>query len=197
MTSTIGASPTQDGASSGSAIEHVKDAALEKTAVAREKLGTQLSQRVRDQADEQSTSVGKHVTSIASALHDTGSILRNSGDDVPAKALDAVTTQVEQVGSYLTQTDGTQLLHDIEGAARKRPWATAGLLFGIGFAASRVLGASSRERHVSGLGQTGVTTSLPGVTPMQGSPIAGTSTPRSYPPRFNGVVAGGDGNVDY
>ncbi|MCW2972234.1 MAG: hypothetical protein JWN72_507 [Thermoleophilia bacterium] len=149
MTSTIGAAPTSDTASKAtpSSVAEIKDAALEKTTEVREKLGAKVSERAFEQADERSTAIGEHASTIAEALTSTSSSLRGQGEDMPAKALDAVTERVEQVGSYLTNTDGEKILHDIEAAARKRPWVTAAALFGIGFAASRVLGASSKDRY--------------------------------------------------
>ncbi|MCW2949822.1 MAG: hypothetical protein JWN41_835 [Thermoleophilia bacterium] len=148
MTSTLGAPPT-NGASQDGALVHAKDAALEKTADVRRKIGSQVTDRVREQADERSTAVGSHISTIAEALEETSSKLDSQGESAPAKALDTVTEQVRHIGSYLTESNGEQLLHDLEDAARKRPWATAATLFGLGFAASRVLGASSRNRYTA------------------------------------------------
>lgn len=157
MTSTLGASPQHDTEGQSGALTHAKDVALEKTEEVRAKVGGQLTSRVRDQADERSTMLGEQVSSIASALKSTASRLEQEGQTAPANAVHTVTEQVERVGEYLTGTNGEQLLHDLEDQARKRPWAVAATLFGLGFAASRVLSASSRERYKTRAIGTGTT----------------------------------------
>ncbi|MCW2955824.1 MAG: hypothetical protein JWO69_693 [Thermoleophilia bacterium] len=194
MTSTLGAAPTTNGSSTTSdgVVTQAKDAVVDKTAEVRRNIGTQVSERVRDQADQRSTMVGEHVSSIASALKDTASRLDAEGESTPAKALTAVTDRVERVGSYLTESRGDQLLHDVEDAARRRPWAMAAALFGIGFAASRLLGASSKGRYSSRVDTTEYTPSpaysagagaAPVVQPALGSgtrPLEGGTVNGSY-----------------
>ncbi|MCW2924123.1 MAG: hypothetical protein JWM98_1527 [Thermoleophilia bacterium] len=155
MTSTLDATTPRTGSTGDAgALTQAKDAALEKTEQARRKIGSQVSERVRDQADQHSTAIGGHVSKIAEVLQDASSSLRTSGEDAPAKAVDTITEHAENIGSYLSNVDGETLLHDLEDAARRRPWATAATLFGVGFAVSRVLGASSRSRYESRGGQT-------------------------------------------
>ena len=69
--------------------------------------------------------------------------------------------RAERLGGYLQESDGDRILRDVEDFARRNPWAVAagGLL--VGFAASRMLKASSGDRYRSSLstrsnGTTGV-----------------------------------------
>lgn len=194
MTSTLDASP-RSASSDGGALTQAKDVALEKTGEVRQKVGSQLTSRVREQADERSTMVGEQVSSIASALKETSTSLRTKGNDTPAKALDTVTDQVEKLGSYLTDTDGEKLLHDIEDAARQRPWAVAATLFGVGFAASRILGSSSKQRYQARTtGQVGGGySSYP--TGTTGTTVAGGLTPSEMAART--AIDGGSTNGNY
>jgi hypothetical protein len=130
---------------SGTAMEQVQ----QKT----QQVGSQLTSRVKEQADQRSTEVGEHVSSIAAALRSTSENLRTKGEGAPANALETVTDQVERVGSYLTRVDGDQLLHDLDDMARQRPWAIAATMFGLGVAAARVMSASSRQRYEARGGQ--------------------------------------------
>lgn len=76
-----------------------------------------------------------------------GDELRNQGKDAPARIADEVADRVERVGEYLQRTDGETLLGDAEDLARRNPWPVALGGLAVGFAASRLLRASSRDRH--------------------------------------------------
>ena len=148
MTSTLGSTSTSGTSNDSSGtLSHAKDVALEKTEDVRAKVGSKLTERVNDEVDQRSTQVGDQVSSIVTALRSTTDTLREQDQDAPAKALDTVTEQVQKFGDYLSNSNGSQLLHDVETQARQRPWAVAGALFGLGFAASRILSASSKERY--------------------------------------------------
>lgn len=188
MSSTLGATPT-NGSSSDGAMAHAKDVALEKTEDVRRKIGSSISDAMKTQADERSTALGEHVSSIASAMRGASSQLQESGEGAPAKAVDAVTEQVRHLGEYLSNASGERLLHDIEDAARRRPWATAAVMFGVGIAAARVLGASSRDRYTSRGGAVPAPSSnyaayptSPSVTSVEGvgGALAGGATNGAY-----------------
>jgi hypothetical protein len=69
---------------------------------------------------------------------------------VPAIAGGAA-DRIEQLGGYLERTSGDDLLRDVEGFARRRPWVIAGLGLMAGLAASRFLKASSERRYEGSL----------------------------------------------
>jgi hypothetical protein len=105
----------------------------------------QARNRVADVVTQRSTDASQQVDKTAQALRKSSAEL--SGP--PAKALDTVATRVEDLGSYLRDADGDQILHDIENLARRQPNA---VIFGglaLGFIASRLLKASSTKRYQS------------------------------------------------
>jgi hypothetical protein len=63
--------------------------------------------------------------------------------------VDQAADRAERLGGYLQNSDGDQILRDVEDFGRRNPWAVAagGLL--LGFAASRLLKASSSQRYQS------------------------------------------------
>ena len=109
------------------------------------------------------------------------------GKDTPARYAEQAAEKAQKVGQRLQDASGDELLRDVEGFARKNPWAVAagGLVLGLS-AASRMLKASSNERYRSSIqnggGSNGQTRSL-AAEPMQSgaSRAAGTSLVRSTP----------------
>ena len=55
--------------------------------------------------------------------------------------------RIEQLGRYLEQKRGDEVMRDIETFARRRPWMLAGVGMLAGMAAARFMKASSEERH--------------------------------------------------
>jgi hypothetical protein len=153
----------------GEAKEQVKEQAQQAAGQARG--------RVRDEADRRSTQAGERVQAQASDLRSVGEQLREQGKDGPAKVADQVAERAERVGGYLQRSDGDKLLEDLEDLARKNPWAVVAGGVVLGFAASRLLKTSSRDRYdqrtggQGGLGQR----SLPART-SYGSPYATGTT---------------------
>jgi hypothetical protein len=104
---------------------------------------------VRDQVDQRSTQAGEQISTQASDVRTVAEELRKQGKDGPAKVAEQAADRAERVGSWLTESDGDRLLRDAEDFGRRNPWAVAagGLL--LGFAASRMLKASSQQRYES------------------------------------------------
>lgn len=117
---------------------------------AQEKAGEAAQQakgQVRTQVDERSTQAGQQVTSTASDIRSVADSLRQQGQDKPAQLAEQAAQRAEKLGSYLTESDADRIMHDVEDFARRQPWAVvAGGLF-LGFAASRLLKASSTDRY--------------------------------------------------
>jgi hypothetical protein len=109
-----------------------------------------MRSRVREQVDERSTEAGEQMRSSAQALRSTSERLRDEGQDRPARAADRAADQAERLGGYLAESDGDRILHDVEDFARRQPLAVVAAGVAVGFAASRVLKASSRSRFESG-----------------------------------------------
>jgi len=105
--------------------------------------------RAREQIDQRSTEAGQRVSSTAGDVRSVGEELRKQGKDGPAKIADQVAERVERVGGYLQEADSDRILNDVEEAGRRQPWAVVAGGLVLGFAASRFLKASSRDRYQS------------------------------------------------
>lgn len=96
---------------------------------------------ISDQIDRRTTRLGNVVGEHVTNLRQMGSSLRGDGQDATASLVDMAADRLDRVSTYLTETDGDHMIHDIETVARKQPLitATAGLAFGM--AAARLLKA--------------------------------------------------------
>jgi hypothetical protein len=120
------------------------------TSVVQEKaseLREQGSARLRDQFDQRSTQAGSQVRSLADALRRSGDELSNEGRSGAAQLTRQAADRIDQVGRYLEQKRGDELLRDIESFTQRRPWMIAGLGMLAGVAAARFVKASSGRRH--------------------------------------------------
>jgi len=132
----------------------VKEQAQEKAQEVREQAGEQARKaageardRVRGQVDQRSTQAGEQVGRHASDLRDVAHGLREQGKDGPARVADQVADRVDRAGSWMRESDADRILSDVEDFARSKPWAVAAGALALGFAASRVLKASSSRRY--------------------------------------------------
>lgn len=132
------------------ATEQAKDKVQEVAGQAQEKAqeaAGQARDRVRDQIDSRSTQAGEQVSDHAKDLRSVGDALREQGNDQPARLADQAADHVERAGRWLTESDADRILGDVEDFARRNPWAVVAGGVALGFAASRVLKASSTERY--------------------------------------------------
>jgi hypothetical protein len=107
----------------------------------------QASQLARSQIDTQSTRLGGQITPYAQALRKAGEQLQTEDNQAGAQAANRVAEQAERVAGYLEGSSSDRLLWDVEGFARRRPWLVGGAGVALGFAASRLLKASSENRY--------------------------------------------------
>jgi hypothetical protein len=132
----------------------VKEQAQDKAQEVREQAGEQMRKaggearnRVRDQVDQRSTDAGEQVHRHAGDLRDVAQQLREQGKDAPARVADQVAERAERAGSWMKESDADRIIGDVEDFARSNPWAVAAGGLALGFAASRVLKASSSRRY--------------------------------------------------
>lgn len=104
-------------------------------------------ERVRQEIDTRSSRTGEQMTKTGSALRQTAQQLRGDRQEQQANMLEAVADRTERLGRYLNQTDGEQILRDVERMARQRPWVVAGAGTVLGFLAARFTKASSTRRY--------------------------------------------------
>jgi hypothetical protein len=145
--STFGSSAT-DGSTTDQVKGHVRDKAQTAQDKAKGALG-QARGQLRDQVDQRSTQAGERVATTAADVHSIAEQLRQQGKDTPARMVDQVAGQAERFGDYLKGASGDRILRDVEGFARSKPWLVAAGGLALGFAASRVLKASSSRRYQS------------------------------------------------
>ena len=130
------------------AQDNAKEAAAQAQDKARE-AADHARGRVRDQVDQRSTQLGEQVGSGASDARSIAEQLRIQGKQTPARYVEQAADRAERVGGYLRESDGDQLLNDVEDFARQNTWAVALGGLALGFAASRLLKASSSNRYRS------------------------------------------------
>lgn len=135
-----------------------RDKAQEVAGQAQEKVqqaAGEAKSRVRDQVDQRSTEAGQRVHATAGDIRTVGDELRRQGKDQPAKLADQMAERAERVGGYLERSDGDTILRDAEDFGRRQPWVVMLGGLAVGFAASRVLKASSQRRHQNGQSYSG------------------------------------------
>ena len=134
--------------SAGPAQEKAKEVAGQAQEKAQE-AGQQARDKVRQQVDQRSTEAGERVTATAGDARSVADELRKQGKDAPARYAEQAADRVERVGSWLAESDGDRILRDVEDFGRRNPWAIVAGGLALGFAASRLLKASSTERYRS------------------------------------------------
>jgi hypothetical protein len=122
----------------------------------------QARDRMREQVDQRSTEAGERVRSQAQDLRSVAEHLRGEGKDQPARMAEQAADRAERLGGYLADSDADRMLRDLEDFGRRRPWAVLAGGMAVGFAASRLLKASSIERYrATGGGMTRPEHALP------------------------------------
>jgi hypothetical protein len=135
-------------------------------------------ERLKEQVDQRSTQAGQQVSTVADDVRTVAGELRNQGKDKPAQYAEQAAERVQNVGQWLERSDGDQIMRDVEGFARRNPWAVAAGGLVLGLAASRFLKASSGERYRASLSNGGGST-VPAGTSGVGAgapPVVGTPT---------------------
>ena len=143
----------------GEAQDKAKEVASQAQDKAREAAG-EARGRLRDGVNERSTQIGERVGAGAGDARSVAEELRKQGKDAPARYVEQAADRAERLGGYLEQSDGDTILRDVEDFARRKPWAVAAGGLVLGFAASRMLKASSGERYRAS--QSGAVPAPPG-----------------------------------
>lgn len=125
--------------SDSSTGEQVKDKVQDAT--------SQAKGAANEQVDTRSTQLGETVESKADDVRALSSTLHEQGNEGIAKLVDQAASYTEQLADYLKGADGGTIVNDLETFARKQPWAVTIGGLALGFAASRVVRASSDRRH--------------------------------------------------
>ena len=105
------------------------------------------SDRLREQLDSRSTEIGEQTTSFGRAIRKSAELLDGEDNASGARAARWAADRVERVAGYLTDSDSSRFIGDLEGFGRQRPWAAGVLGAAIGFVGARFLKASSESRY--------------------------------------------------
>ena len=166
------------------------DEAKEQVQEKAQEVSGQARDKARGMVDERSTQFGEQVGQQAQDVRSIAEQLREQGKDGPAKMAEQAADRAERFGSYLRDSDGQSILDDVERMARNNPWAVVAGGIAIGFAASRFLKASSRERYRSGGGRSSQgMTQLPRTVGASGSGPYGRRRQRRLRRRVQHPVA--------
>ncbi|HET6813191.1 MAG TPA: hypothetical protein VFJ69_04180 [Actinomycetota bacterium] len=142
----------------GGTTDQVKDQVREKAQLAQGKARGTLGQargRLSDQVDQRSTEAGERIAGTAGDVRSIADELRSQGKDTPANLAEQLAGQADRVGDYLKEASGDRILRDVEDFARRQPMLVAAAGLALGFAASRLLKASSSRRYESTYGTSG------------------------------------------
>lgn len=153
------APPGDETQSAADKAQQAKDKAQEGAAPAKEKAqevagqakqqaqaaAAQAKDKAAAQVDEKSTRAGQQIGAQSEALHGVAAELRKQGKDGPANVAEQAAEKVKNVGDYLEQADGEKLVQAAQDAARENPAAAAAVGAAAGFAAGRVIKASSAD----------------------------------------------------
>ena len=169
---------------SGSATDNAKEQVQEKAQEAQEKVkgGAQQAQvRMREQVDQRSTQAGEQVSATAQALRTHEPAAARPGPGRPGAGRREGRPPRRAPRRVPSESSADRILSDLEDFGRRQPLAVIGLGVAVGFAASRFLKASSRERY-QGRFVTAPTTSVP-ATPAASGPAMPVAVP---PPAVSG-----------
>jgi hypothetical protein len=139
-----------ESATAGSTTDQARDKAQEVGTQTKEKaqeMGSQARDRVRTEVDRRSTQAGDQAGSTAQALRRASDQLRQEGNEPVARGIEQAADRVERAGTWLRESDGDRILREVEDFGRRNPLAVVAGGIALGFAASRLLKASSRNRY--------------------------------------------------
>lgn len=173
---------TSSAGNGGPQLDDAKAQAQEKAQEAKAK----ASDQVRTQVDQRSTQAGEQLGKQVSDIKAVGDQLREQGKDGPAKVADQVAERGERLSAYLTDSDSDRILRDLEDLGRKQPLAVVAGGIALGFAASRFLKASSRQRS-STSAPTPSPINAPDNAPRRDNPALAPALPTGVTPTASPV----------
>ena len=151
----------------------------------------QAKGKLREQVDQRSTDAGRQITTAASDVRSVADELRSQGKDTPARYAEQAADRVESAGQWLERADGDQILRDVEGFARRNPWAVAAGGLALGLVASRFLKASSSERYRASLAEGSGVAPRTGGAPQTADGLSADSESLAAEPMPSGAATSG------
>ncbi len=102
---------------------------------------------IMEQVDRRTTTLGNTVSEHVTNLRTMSDSLRDQGQNATAGLVDTAADRLSGISTYLTQTDGDRIVHDLETFARSQALVTATVGLVGGLLAARLLKASAAERY--------------------------------------------------
>ena len=110
----------------------------------------QVQQKAKSQLAERKDQVADGIDSVAAALRQTGQQLEGQVTGPVGKYVSKAASTLSNISNHVRQNDVDQLLHDVEGFARREPAIALGSAFAIGILAARFLKSSNQRRSNTG-----------------------------------------------
>jgi SAM-dependent MidA family methyltransferase len=151
--------------------------AQEKVQQTAQQASQKSAEYLRQQAETRAGQVSEELQSVADALRRSGHALHADGKQTSATAVDNVTQTVERLSRYLGESNGDQMLRDLESFGRRKPWGMIGIGLGLGVVASRFLKASSQTRYQSTPQVSPSTLQAPALPVSVGEPVTQVGHP--------------------
>jgi hypothetical protein len=149
----------------GETVDQLKAQAGDAAVQLRNQAGTtveRLKAQAGDQVDAQMTQAGVNLATVAEAVNTLSDQLRQGNQALLAGYADRVAGEVDQMATYLRQSDPSKVLHDIEDFARREPGLFLARAFAIGLLGTRFLKSSGRSTNsASTAGETRASQSNP------------------------------------
>jgi len=125
-------------ASAGQAFDQAKEKVTEAANQAQQKAKSQLAER-KDQ-------VADGIDTVVAALRKTGEDLEGQNTGPVGGYVSKAANALGNISQHVRQNDVDQLLHEVEGFARREPAIALGSAFAIGVIAARFLKSSNQRR---------------------------------------------------
>lgn len=176
---------------SGGAATAVRDAAgnaKDTMSNAAGNVTEQASDKARKAREQALEAADKRREQVAGKAHDVtnevekvADTLREDGYDAPARVIETVARQFDDLVTYVEQTSVSQMLEDANRQMRDKPLAFVGTALGLGIVASRLLRAgvdsSSSGTDIDRQPALGTTTTPQlTTTSSQPAPVGGTAS---------------------
>lgn len=134
-------------------VNNIKNVAEDALGQAKEKVtqvADQAQQKAKSQLAGRKDQVADNMDNVANVLRHTSEQLQGQNAGMVGEYVVKAANKLSDVSRYVRQNDIDQLLHEVEGFARREPAIALGSAFAIGVIAARFLKSSNQRRSTSG-----------------------------------------------
>ena len=137
----------------GEAVDQLKAQAGDTAVQLKNQAGStveRLKTQAGDQLDTQIVQAGVNLGTVAEAVNTLGNQLRQGNQALLASYAERVAGHVDQMATYLRQSDSSKMLHDLEDFAHREPALFLAGAFALGLLGTRFLKSSSGDVNSGG-----------------------------------------------